>query len=176
MVIFLKMEIIKPGKDRGGEKKSVITPILYLLLGIILAFKNNEAVTIVFYLIGIIVLVYGIKALIEYYKYKELVQYKKINLSVGISSIIAGILLVVLAEVIEKGIRYVLGFFLIFFGITRIMTQVSYGKYFTTSLIMNIALIILGVFSIFVSNVILVFAGWVLMANALLLFIDYFRN
>ena len=170
------MEVIKPDKGKSSESKSVITPILYLILGIILAFKNNEAVTIVFYLIGIIVIVYGIKALLEYYKYKELVQYRKINLSVGISSIVMGILLIVLAEVIEKSIRYVLGFFLIFLGVTRIMTQVSYGKYLTTSLIINIALIILGIFSIFISNVILVAAGWILMANALILFIEYFKN
>ena len=87
-----------------------------------------------------------------------------------------GILLVVLAKVIEKSIRYVLGFFLIFLGVTRIMTQVSYGKYLTTSLILNIALIVLGLFSIVISNVILVVAGWILIINALILFVEYFKS
>lgn len=173
----MKVEVIKPNrKNKNESKPSIFTPVIYLLLGIILAFKSNEAVTIVFYLIGIIVIVYGIKSLIEYSRNKDLVQYKKINLSVGISSVLIGVLLIVLAEVIEKGLRYVLGFFLIFFGVTRLLTQISYGEYINFTLLSNIILILLGIFSIFVSNVILVFAGWVLMANALLLFWDYFRS
>lgn len=170
----MKNEIIKPNKS--SSKKSVFTPVLYLLLGIILAFKSNEAVTIMFYLLGILIIVYGIKNFIDYMRYKELAQYKKINLSVAIVSIIAGILLMVLAESIELGIRFVVGFFLIFFGVTRILNQISFNNYLNINLLSNIVLIILGVFSIFVSNAILVVVGWILIANALLLFWDYFKN
>ena len=109
-------------------------------------------------------------------RYKQLAQYKKINLSVAIVSIIAGLLLIILAESIELGIRYIVGFFLIFLGITRVLNQISYGNYMNFTFLSNIILIILGIFSIFVSNIILVIAGWILIANAILLFWDYFKN
>ena len=173
----MKSVIIKP-KRESTEGKSVLTPILYLVLGIILAFKSNEAVTVLFYLIGILVVVYGVKSLIEYYRNKELVmeKFRKVNLGVGIISIVVGVLFVVLADIIEQSIRYVLGFFLIFFGITRLLTQISYGTYINASALLNVILIILGIFSIFVSNAIVVIAGWILIANAVLLFIDYFKS
>ena len=172
----MNTEIIKPKKVNNYNKKSVFTPVLYLLLGIVLAFKSNEAVTLMFYLLGILIIVYGIKCLIDYVRYKQLAQYKKINLSVAIVSIIAGLLLIVLAESIELGIRYIVGFFLIFLGITRVLNQISFGNYLNLTLLSNIILIILGIFSIFVSNIVLVIAGWILIANSLLLFWDYFKN
>ena len=173
----MKTEVIKP-KKQNTEKKNVITPILYLILGIVLAFKSNEAVTVIFYLLGILVIVYGIKSFVEYYRNREVVieKFRKVNLGVGIVSVVVGILLIVLAKVIEHSIRYVLGFFLIFLGVTRLLTQISYGDYINLSTVSSIVLIILGIFSIFVSNIIIVIAGWLLIANAVLLFIDYFKN
>ena len=55
-----KTEIIKP-KREGKVSKNVLTPIIYLILGVILAFKSDEAVKLVFYILGIIVIIYGIK-------------------------------------------------------------------------------------------------------------------
>ena len=145
-------EVIKPKKN-DNYKKSVFTPILYLLLGIILAFKSNEAVTIIFYLLGILIIVCGIKSLVDYIHYKQTAN-NKLNLWVSIVTIIVGVLLIVLAESIELGIRYVVGFFLIFLGVTRLLNQISYGNYMNFTFLSNIILIILGIFSIFVSNII----------------------
>ena len=172
----MSTEIIKPNKQNNYNKKSVLTPILYLLLGIILAFKSNEAVTLIFYLLGILITIYGIKGLIDYTRFKQAFQYKNINLSIAIVSIIVGVLLIVLAPSIEIGLRYVVGFFLIFLGVTKLLNQISLGNYFNLAFVTNIILVILGIFSIFVSNIILVIAGWILIANALLLFWDYFKK
>ncbi len=178
VILVMGTEIIKPKKEKNKdvEKKSVFTPVIYLLLGMVLAFKSNEAVTLMFYLLGILIIVYGIKSFLDYRRYRELAQFKKINLGVAVTSIIIGVLMMVLAEAIQVGIRYVLGFFLIFFGVTRLLNQFSFGYYVNFNLLVNITLIILGVFSIFVSNAILVVAGWILMANALILFWEYFKS
>ncbi len=173
----MKETVIKPKKNKKEvEHVSLLTPIIYLIIGIILAFKNNEAVTILFYIIGILVIVYGIKGLIDYYNNKELVQYKNINISVSVVSIIIGVLLIVLAKALEVSIRYVLGFFLIFLGVSRILTQISYHEYKNLSFLVNIVLIILGIFSVFVSNIILVIAGWLMIFNAGVMFYEYFNK
>ncbi len=169
------MEIIKPNKS-VKESKSIVTPIIYLILGLILAFKSNEATTLLFWIIGLLVIIFGIKTLIEYYRNKELAQFKNVNLTVALASIIIGILLIVLANALEIGLRYVLGFFLIYFGVSRLLTQISFQDYKNMTALSNVILIIMGIFSIFVSNAIFVIVGWILIINAVLLFFDYLKN
>lgn len=170
-----KTEIIKPKREEK-ENKNVLTPIIYLILGFILAFKSDEAVKLVFYILGIMVIIYGIKSFITYYQNKDNIQYKNINLSIAIMSILIGSLLIILAGALELGIRFVLGFFMIFIGISRLLTDYSLGNYKNLGSMSNIVLIILGIFSIFVSNVVLVIIGWILIINALLLFWEYFKS
>ena len=171
----MKTEVIKPKKERK-ENKSLLTPIIYLILGVILAFKSNEAIKLLFYIIGILVIVYGIKALVIYYQNKKTMPYNNINLTVGIISIIIGVLLILLSNVLEVSIRYILGFFLIYMGISRFLTQFSLGTYKNWSSLSNIVLIVLGVYSIFVSNAVFVIIGWILIINAALLFWDYLKK
>lgn len=170
-----KTEIIKPKKE-GKASKNVLTPIIYLILGVILAFKSDEAVKLVFYILGIIVIIYGIKSLITYYQNKDSMQFKNINLSIGIISILIGALLIILAGALNLGIRYILGFFMIFIGVSRLLSDYSLSNYKNFNTMSNIVLIILGIFSIFVSNAVLVIIGWILIVNSALLFFEYFKN
>ena len=159
-------KVIKPKE----EKKNLLVPIIYLILGIILAFKNNEAITLVFYIIGLLVIIIGINYLVTYFKDKE----NKISLTVGLVSLLMGVLVVILAKTLQISIRYVIGFFLIFMGVTRLLT--SYTKLLSVDSISNIVLIALGIFSIFKSNIIFVIVGVVLIINALILIWEYFRK
>lgn len=167
-------EIIKPKKEKR-ESKNLLNPIIYLVLGLLLMFKSNEVVELLFYVLGIIVIIYGIKSFILYYQNKEIVQYKNINLTIAIVSIIIGVLFIVLSGVLETSIRYVLGFFFIFMGISRLLTSISFNNYKNFSTVSNIILIALGIYSIFFSNAVLIIIGGILVINAIILFIDYFK-
>ena len=57
----MKMEIIKPSSKRRNNK-SLLVPIMYLIIGVLLAFKSNEIVTMLFYVIGVLLIMYGIKS------------------------------------------------------------------------------------------------------------------
>ena len=170
----MKAEIIKPKKEMK-EARSLLNPIIYLVLGLLLMFKSNEVVELLFYILGIIIIIYGIKSFVVYYQNKDVVQYKNINLTIAIASVIIGVLLIVLSGVLEASIRYVLGFFFIFMGISRILTSISFNNYKNFSTLSNIVLIALGVYSIFFSNAVLVIIGVILVINAFILFIEYFR-
>lgn len=171
----MKTEIIKPEKEKK-KPNNLITAVLYLILGIILAFYSDEAFKLVFYVIGVLVMVYGIKSFIDYYRNQESVQYKNINLGVAITSIAAGILLIILAGAINLSLRYILGFFLIYLGVSRLLTDISFGGKMTFSILSNVVLIVLGIYSIFVSNVLFVIIGWILVLNAIILFVEYLRK
>lgn len=172
------MEIIKPKKEKKDKLStdSIITPIVYLILGVILAFFSNEAVELVFYVLGILAMVYGVKFLISWYQNKDTIQYKNINLSMGVFSILIGLGLIVFSGFLETGIRYVIGFFMIYFGLTKLMMQMGLGTKPNFSYVSNILLIVMGVFSIFWSNAILVIIGWLLIINAVLLFWEYIKK
>ena len=170
----MKTEIIKPKKEMK-EARSLLNPIIYLVLGLLLVFKSNEVVELLFYVLGIIVIIYGIKAFVVYYQNKDVVQYKNINLTIAIASVIIGVLVIVLSGVLEASIRYVLGFFFIFMGISRLLTSISFNNYKNFSTISNIVLIALGIYSIFFSNAVLVIIGVILIINAVILFIEYFK-
>ena len=170
----MKTEIIKPKKEMK-EARNLLNPIIYLVLGLLLMFKSNEVVELLFYVLGIIFIIYGIKSFVIYYQNKDIVQYKNINLTIAIASVIIGVLLIGLSGVLEASIRYVLGFFFIFMGISRILTSISFNNYKNFSTLSNIVLIALGVYSIFFSNAVLVIIGVILVINAFILFIEYFR-
>lgn len=170
----MKAEIIKPMKEKK-ESKNLLNPIIYLVLGLLLMFRSNQVVELLFYVLGIIVIIYGIKSFVLYYQNKEIVQYKNINLTIAVVSIIIGVLLIVLSGVLETSIRYVLGFFFIFMGVSRLLTSISFNNYKNFSTVSNIILIALGIYSIFFSNAVLVIIGVILVINAIILFIDYFK-
>ncbi len=170
----MKTEIIKPKKEMK-EARNLLNPIIYLVLGLLLMFKSNEVVELLFYVLGIIFIIYGIKSFVVYYQNKDIVQYKNINLTIAIASVIIGVLLIVLSGVLEASIRYVLGFFFIFMGMSRLLTSISFNNYKNFSTISNIILIALGIYSIFFSNAVLVIIGVILVINAIILFIEYFR-
>ncbi len=170
----MKAEIIKPKKEKK-EARSLLNPIIYLVLGLLLMFRSNEVVELLFYVLGIIIIIYGIKSFVLYYQNKDVVQYKNINLTIAIASVIIGVLLIVLSGVLEASIRYVLGFFFIFMGVSRILTSVSFNNYKNFSTLSNIILIALGIYSIFFSNAVLVIIGAILVINAIILFIEYFK-
>ena len=170
----MKAEIIKPKKEKK-ESKNLLNPIIYLVLGLLLMFRSNQVVELLFYVLGIIVIIYGIKSFVQYYQNKEIVQYKNINLTIAVVSIIIGVLLIVLSGVLETSIRYVLGFFFIFMGVSRLLTSISFNNYKNFSTVSNIILIALGIYSIFFSNAVLVIIGVILVINAIILFIDYFK-
>ena len=46
----MKTEIIKPKKEMK-EARSLLSPIIYLVLGILLMFKSNEVVELLFYVL-----------------------------------------------------------------------------------------------------------------------------
>ena len=170
----MKTEIIKPKKEMK-EGRNLLTPNIYLVLGILLVFKSNEVVELLFYILGIIIIIYGIKSFVVYYQNKDVVQYKNINLTIAIASVIVGVLLIVLSGVLEASIRYVLGFFFIFMGISRLLTSISFNNYKNFSTLSNIVLIALGIYSIFFSNAVLVIIGVILIINSIILFIEYFK-
>ena len=73
------------------DKSSIITSILFFILGICLVVNPGGMVKFITYIIGLIFAVYGSIKLYNYYKAKETVS--NIQLTLGITSIVIGIIM-----------------------------------------------------------------------------------
>ena len=93
-------------------------------------------------------------------------------LMAGISSITIGLLIIILAGVLEIGLRYILGLILIIHAINKLnlalLAQNSNKNRFISNLITSIIFLIIGLYTIFFANAALIFIGIVLIISSLL--------
>lgn len=156
------------------DKTSIITSIIFLILGILLYIKDKEIVTLITYLIGITFAIFGSIKLYNYYKLKETVS--NIDLTLGILSIIIGIIIMFCSNIIEQAIRIAIGGFIIANGINKLIIAINSkdnNKNWIALLIISILIIIGGLYTILKSNLILQAIGIVLIIYSSIDIISY---
>ena len=155
----MKLEITK---DKGT---SLITSIVVFILGALLFSKPDEVVKVISYVFGALFAIYGFYSIYKYVKEKY-----NPNLITGVVCILIALVFIFLASVIEAALRYLIGAWILFAGITRLIYALSYidrkENRFVSSLIIAILLIILGFYIILVSNLVLSTIGILLMVYA----------
>lgn len=173
----MKGKIITPNKE--NKSKNILSILITLILGIILVTNSNKIVIITFQLIGTIILLFGIYKIIGYFKLRKQFQVEDTaTLLSGILGITIGLLTIFLSSAIEISLRYLLGFFLILNGISKLTTSLTWkGKspLFFSLLIEGIILLIFGLYSIFFQNAALMIIGILLIVSSLIDFITYLQ-
>lgn len=162
----------KNNKTKENRKKGLFGSILLLLLGIILITNSNSIVTFAFQIIGAIVITYGIFQIIKYLNLKK--QFKiedSETLMSGIIKITIGLLIILLASILEVGLRYILGIYLIMNGINKLWIASSLSerksKFFINNIVNGSIFILLGLYTILIANAALVFVGILLIISAI---------
>ncbi|MCI8466713.1 MAG: hypothetical protein HFI08_00750 [Bacilli bacterium] len=166
----MKGKIIIPNQTKNTK---VIASLITLVLGIILVTNSNQIVTITFQIIGGFIILFGIYHFLKYFKIKKQFKMDDNNaLMAGISSITIGLLIIILAGVLEIGLRYILGLILIIHAINKLnlalLAQNSNKNRFISNLITSIIFLIIGLYTIFFANAALIFIGIVLIISSLL--------
>ena len=131
------------------ENKITINNLIYALLffvfGIILLTSTSDLISIVSKIIGSILILIGIvKSIIYIYMKGKLGDYKLTELIFGLLLICSGSLLIMYSSVLSFAIRTVVGLWVLFNGINRIIFSISIKRvdntsfkvYITTSLLM----------------------------------------
>jgi len=166
----MKGKIIIPNQTKNTK---VIASLITLVLGIILVTNSNQIVTITFQIIGGFIILFGIHHFLKYFKIKKQFKMDDNNaLMAGISSITIGLLIIILAGVLEIGLRYILGLILIVHAFNKLnlplLAQNSNKNRFISNLITSIIFLIIGLYTIFFANAALIFIGIVLIISSLL--------
>ena len=141
------------------NKSSLVNSILFLILGCILASNPNGLVKFITYLIGLVFLLMGISRIIIYYNDKKKLNIITNNITYGIILIVIGVILMFCNSIIEQIIRFVLGGFIVYTGITNLILSFNLKKLNSNNwlslLTIGIIMIICGLYIILVSNLIL---------------------
>ena len=148
---------------------NLIYALLFLVFGIMLLTSTEDLITIVSKVIGGVLIIIGIiKAIIYIYMKGKLGEYSLSKLIVSLLFICFGMLLIFLSGTLSFAIRTVIGIWVVFSGVNRVifaiticaMDKKSFLVYLITSLLM-IALgivIITGVFDQLIGLLIIIYS------------------
>lgn len=160
------------------DKVSLLSGIIFFVLGLIIFLNPYIVVTFVSYALGAFLIALGIYKTTNYcIQDKRYGIVNKNEIAFGISAIILGILFIFLAGAIELLLRFIVGFWLIISGINKIIitfyTNERNSKFYTL-IVVGCILILTGVYIILVSNLALSIIGLFMMIYGIIDFISYF--
>lgn len=156
------------------DKSSIFASILFLILGILLFTNSGEMVKFITYILGVIFVVFGSIKLYSYYKAKETIS--SIQLTLGITAIVIGIIIMFCNGVIEFVIRIVMGGYILASGLNKLIVALNsknYNNKWIILLIISILLISCGLYTILKSNIVLEALGIVLIIYSSIDIISY---
>ena len=160
------------------KNNSLLTPIIFLVIGVILFTDPDSVVKFISYILGGLLIIVGVYRCANYYiQDKRLGVVNNNELAFGITAFILGLLFIVLASAIEFLIRIFFGVYLILIGISKV-----YQTFFTTDrsskfyalIVVGIIFLIGGVYTIIESNITLSIIGLFMIIYGVVDFISYF--
>lgn len=137
-------------KESKITVNNLIYALLFLVFGIILLTSTEDLITIVSKVIGGVLITIGIiKAIIYIYMKGKLGEYSLSKLIVSLLFISFGMLLIFLSGTLSFAIRTVIGIWVVFSGINRVIFAISMSaidkKSFLVYLITSLLMIALGI-------------------------------
>ena len=159
------------------KQSTLISSIIFFILGGILFTNPDIFITTISKIFGVILLIIGLffVSLIFFKKEEE-----NSNLVTKIISALFFLTLAVLffffSETIEKAIRIVVGFWIIFCGINRLINALRINKYnkrFFSLIIISLLLIGVGIYTIVIGDILLSTIGIILMIYSAIDIIGY---
>lgn len=156
---------------------SLFEGILFLIIGVVLVNKPELVVILISYVLGTILVLYGIGNIIYYsYQKGKVNDYSNQKLILGITIIIVGLICIFLSSVIEQVVRYLIGAYLVVKGIKALISIFEYkthDKKMISIIIVSALLLGSGLYTIFNSNLIISGLGIILIIYGFIEIYDY---
>lgn len=155
-------------------KKTLITPIIFLIIGLVMLFNPGEVGKFISYIFGGIFLALGIG--------KFIFDMKRIDRTTGdtfysVVMIFLGLIFIFFSGTIEFILRLIIGAWIIINGLNTIAigaNLVRLNRKSVVSLIIGFILLLMGLYTVFVSNLVFEALGLVITVYAILEIVDYF--
>lgn len=171
---------MKIGVKSYSEVISLIYSIIFFILGAIIFTKPEVIILFISYVIGGIFTIIGLfKCIKNYLDIKKDNSISSKEMLIGILLIILGLVFILLAGVIEALVRLVIGGWILFTGINRLINSLTIkikNKKFIVRLVISLLLIGVGLYTILESNLAFKTIGLVLMIYSFLEILGYIFN
>ena len=155
-------------------KKSIIPPIIFLIIGVLLLINPGNIVEFLAYIFGGVFLALGVAKLISDSRRNDKTTGDTFY---SIIMVIMGVVFICCSGTIEFVIRLIVGLWIVINGINTIAIGLNLIRVNTKSmftLIIGVLLLIMGLYTIFVYNLVLSTLGLVLVIYSVLEIVDYF--
>ena len=161
-----------------SQQSSLISSILFFILGACFLNAEDIAEKIIFG-IGIFLAVMAVIEFVIYFLQRKNNPENKPKLTgliYAIITLVFAIIFIFFYSVVEQFIRFIIGFWVLFSGIIRLINALSYSpknKKFIPLLIVSLLLIAVGIYTIVKDNIILHTAGIIMMIYAVIEIIGF---
>jgi len=163
---------------KKNSKVSLISGIVFFVLGIIIFVNPDILVKTISYGLGGLLILIGIYRSVNYYiQDKNLGVVNRNEIAFGITAIVLGVVFIFLADAIELLIRFIVGGWLVIAGLNKFAktfyTRDRDSKFYSL-IVIGLILIGIGLYIILVSNLALSIIGLFMMIYGVIDFISYF--
>lgn len=158
------------------NQSSLISSIIFFILGGILFTNPDIFVTTISKIVGAALLLIAIVFMITTFINRKTKPFPVITITSIIIIILLSIMFLFFGETVEKIIRIVVGFWILFSGITKLINALKItnkNKKFISLIIVSLLLIIIGIYTIVIGDVLLSSIGIILMIYSALDIIGY---
>ena len=160
--------------------KSLITSFLFLIFGALIFAYPNQVVATASMIFGGVLMFYAMILIIKnYYETKNDSNTSSATLMLGIFLLVVGLLFIVMSGLIASILQYVLGAWILFTGIERLMIAISLGtknNAFISQLVIAILLLLAGLYTILRGHLEVQIIGIIMIIYSILQIIGYFSN
>jgi uncharacterized membrane protein HdeD (DUF308 family) len=174
-MLVMKIEIKEKNK-----KASLITAIVFLVVGALIMSNPNQVIAVIAYIFGIALIVFGIYSSIKnYFDTKQDSNTPSTNLIIGIIAIVVGVIFIFLANAIGIAVQYIVGAWILFKGIEKLINTLQSDKKdnnYIVDLVVAILLVAAGLYNILKANIGLSIVGLMMMIYAVLEIVSYVTN
>lgn len=138
-------------KVKKMNMTSIIFSIIFILIGAFLLARPEDAIHLVSYALGIILLLWGAISIVQFFTDKESQNYLDIGFVVGVFVFIFGIIVIVKPNTIASIIPLLLGIWMLINGVTKLSYALTLNRLNNAagSIIISVLIIILGILLIF---------------------------
>lgn len=168
------MPIVK--RARTASWMAILEAVIVGVLGGLLVTNPDGILRVIFYVVGIFLMVKGVYKIINYFAVHGKYDFYNNDLLYGIIALIFGILSVVLWEKLSGAIGLVVGAWMIYGALVRMNTAIRLHAVGVKSwfyvLLVAMIMLALGIYMIISFGVVVQVIGWIMIAAAVLSIVD----
>lgn len=173
--------VLKRAKSTGWL--AIIESLIIGVLGAILIIDPEGILKVIFYVVGIFLIVKGVYHIVNYFAIHGKYDFYNNDLLYGIVALVFGVVCVVLWEQLGKAVGIVVGAWMIYGALVRLNTAIKLHaagvKEWFYVLLLSLVMLALGIYMIISTAAVPQIVGWLMIAGAFVGIIDdaiFIRN